>query len=112
MKKRWAVKIAGMIAIAIVAVFGIGYGVMLLWNALVPELFKGPVITYWQAIGILILSHILFRSGGHGRHGWHRDRWSYKMEKRYGEMTPEEREKFRETWLHRCGCPPPPENAQ
>ncbi|MBK6526662.1 MAG: hypothetical protein IPG07_14625 [Crocinitomicaceae bacterium] len=38
--------------------------VMLLWNWLMPTLFGLTIITFWQALGILILSKILF--GGHG----------------------------------------------
>jgi hypothetical protein len=34
-----------------------------IWNAVVPEVFGLKVITFWQAIGILILASILF--GGH-----------------------------------------------
>ncbi len=42
---------------------------MLLWNWLIPTLFSGPVITYWQALGLIILSKILFSSGhGGNRH--------------------------------------------
>jgi hypothetical protein len=39
----------------------LGALVMLLWNALVPELFDGPMLSYWQAVGVLLLSHILLR---------------------------------------------------
>jgi len=42
-----------------------GFIVMWLWNALMPKLFGITVISYWEAWGILILSHILF----HGFHG-------------------------------------------
>ena len=46
---------------------------MWLWNWLMPAIFKLPAITFWQAAGILILSHILFK-GGHmrqaGRTSW------------------------------------------
>lgn len=32
---------------------------MLLWNWLVPEVFHGPTVTYWQAfIGVLLLSFV------------------------------------------------------
>ena len=82
MKSKWLLKAGKMLAIAIIAVFVIGCVVMLLWNALVPELFKGPVITYWQAIGLLVLSHILLRGWGHDRHHWRRERLSYKVEQR------------------------------
>jgi hypothetical protein len=37
----------------------IGAIVMLLWNALLPQLFGLHPITYWQAIGLLILVRIL-----------------------------------------------------
>jgi len=40
---------------------------MLLWNWLIPSLFSGPVITYWQALGLILLSKILFSSGCGGR---------------------------------------------
>jgi len=106
MKSKWALRAAKMLAVAIVAAFVIGCVVMLLWNVLVPELFKGPVITYWQAIGLLVLSHILLRGWGHGWHGWRHDRWSHKFEQRLAAMTPEEREKFRNEFHHRCGCVP------
>jgi hypothetical protein len=108
MKGRWALRVAKMIAIAIVAVIVIGYFVMLLWNDLIPELFKGPVLTFWQAVGLLVLSHILFRGwGGHHRgHGWNRDRWSHRFEEKLAAMTPEEREKFKNEWRNRCGWTP------
>ena len=48
----------GLVAIVIVL---LGYPLMLLWNWLMPELFGLPLITFWQAIGLNILSTILFR---------------------------------------------------
>ena len=41
------------------AMFFFVWLVMLLWNALIPELFSGPVLTYWQTAGIFLLSKIL-----------------------------------------------------
>ena len=44
------------------------YVVLLLWNWLVPELFNGPELNYWQTLGIMVLSKILFTGViGHGR---------------------------------------------
>lgn len=40
---------------------------MQLWNWLMPALFKLPAIGFWQAVGILILSHILFKGGHMGK---------------------------------------------
>jgi Ca2+/H+ antiporter, TMEM165/GDT1 family len=108
MKRWWIGKIAAGIGMFITAALLLSLVVMLLWNALVPELFRGPVIAYWQAVGLLILSHILLRgwSPWRHRHGWRHDRWKKKFEERIEAMTPEERERFREEWKRRCGWDP------
>ena len=49
---------------------------MWLWNWLIPELFNGPVLTYWQTLGLLVLSKILFSGLGGGRSS-HRSKHSY-----------------------------------
>lgn len=105
MKRWWLLKAAKFVVMAVVAAFVLGFVVMSLWNALIPELFKGPVIGFWQAVGLLLLSHILLRGWGRWRYanGWHRDRWRKRFEEKLAAMTPEEREKFKEEWRHRCG---------
>jgi Ca2+/H+ antiporter, TMEM165/GDT1 family len=75
--------------------------VMSLWNWLTPALFGWHPITFWQALGILILSKILF-GGFHGRPGPHMH-WRHRIMARWAQMTPEEREKFRESLRGRCG---------
>jgi hypothetical protein len=108
MKPWWILKVAKFFALAVVGVTVFGYVVMGLWNWLVPELFHGPAVTFWQAMGLLVLSHILFRGGsswGH-KHGWHGGRWKHRMEEKLAVMTPEEREKFKEEWKRRCGYYP------
>jgi hypothetical protein len=61
-----AVKIIGWVLlgllVAVVLSLGLGYAVMWLWNWLMPELFRLPRINFWQAVGLLVLSHILFKS--------------------------------------------------
>ena len=60
--------IFGVIA-AVVVGFLLGLAVMYLWNWLMPELFGLPQITYWQAVGLFILCHLLFKShSGHEHH--------------------------------------------
>jgi hypothetical protein len=49
---------------------------MWLWNALMPGIFKLPAIGLWQALGLLALSHILFK-GGVGRAG--RGHWKRRQ---------------------------------
>lgn len=38
------------------------FPIMWLWNWLVPELFNGPTITFWQSAGLFVLSNILIKS--------------------------------------------------
>jgi hypothetical protein len=91
MKFRF-VKIAFFGIIAFAAFIAV---VMLLWNAIVPGIFTLPVITFWQAAGLLVLARILF-GGFHCRHhhsmhgGWHNN----KLRAKWKNMTEEERKEF------------------
>jgi Ca2+/H+ antiporter, TMEM165/GDT1 family len=87
-----------LMATAALALFS--YVVMLLWNWLVPQIFGWRHITYWQALGLLVLSKILFGGFRGGRQG-HGGKWPRKMRERWEQMTPEEREKFRKGMM---GC--------
>lgn len=90
----------GLLAIALfLLVFG--GTVMLLWNNILVQVLHVSVITFKQALGILVLSKILF-GGFRGAH-WSRHRWKEKMQQRWDKMTPEEREKFKDEWQNRCG---------
>jgi hypothetical protein len=80
--------------------------VHLLWNWLVPALFGWRQITFWQAVGVLALCRILF--GGFGFHGAHRAYSGRRMAERWAQMTPEEREEFRQRFRARCGPFEPP----
>ncbi len=68
--------------------------VMLLWNALIPELFNGPVLTYWQTGGIFILSKILLTGIGNGGHKSNdskkKDKWISKYHDKYKSRFGEE----------------------
>jgi hypothetical protein len=78
--------------------------VMRLWNWLLPTLFGWRQINFWQAFGILALCRILF--GGFGRHGSGRSRFRGRMQERCGNMTPEEKERFRQRINERFGFGP------
>ncbi len=57
----------------------LGAAVMFLWNALIPDLFQGPALTYVQAIGLLLLAHLLLRRGFfYGGSGWRYPHWRRK----------------------------------
>lgn len=89
-----------------------GKVVMLLWNWLLPALFGWKLITFWQALGLLILCRILF--GGFGIRGSSRSdarrRIRERMAERWEQMTPEEREKYRRSWRGRCAPLEPPDS--
>jgi hypothetical protein len=76
--------------------------VMLLWNNILAGVLKISTITFPQALGILVLSKILF---GGFRGGWrgNRHHWKHGMQDKWATMSPEERIKFKEQWQKRCG---------
>src|SRR5262245_59196317 len=63
-----------------------------LWNGLLPPLFGWRTLTFWQAVGMLVLCRMLF--GGFGLHGCSRSRSRGRMAALWDQMTPEERERF------------------
>ena len=93
MKRRWMRKIPIIIAIATLAVFAFSGAVMLLWNNILPVVFHVGAITFWQAVGILVLSKLLF-GGFRGRRGMHGGQWRKRMFGKWQEMTPEEKGTF------------------
>ena len=110
-------RLTRMIVLAPLAILGIliftaigGGVVMLLWNWLAPALFGLRLVTFWQAIGLLALCRILFGGfglggGGHrsGRRRRMEGRIRERMSERWEQMTPEEREKFRQGMRSGCG---------
>jgi hypothetical protein len=88
-------KVVGWVVFGAVAacVMGVvlGFPVMWLWNWLAPTMFHLPVIDFWQAVGLLVLSHLLFKSHGHGGGRWrhrhpHGRRWSRFAEEVQGSI--------------------------
>lgn len=81
-----------------------GFAVMLLWNNLLPDILFVNTITFWQALGIFLLCKILFGFGRGGRGcgggpGWMR----HRMEEKFKNMTPEQKEAFKQKMRNRCG---------
>jgi Ca2+/H+ antiporter, TMEM165/GDT1 family len=107
MKRRSRIGKAFMILLCVVAfVVLFTFIVMSLWNAILPAVLGVSTITFWQAMGILVLSKILF--GGFG--GWQhkrehfKNRWRQRMQEKWANMTPEQKEKFKDAWKSRCGA--------
>ena len=101
MRKHWLARGFKFFLFAVLFLTIFTFVVMHLWNWLMPALFGWHLISFWQALGILILSKILFGGfrGGPHRHWYSRRR----MMERWEQMRPEEREKFRNSMRGRCG---------
>jgi hypothetical protein len=84
--------------------------VLRLWNWLLPPLFGWRQITFWQALGLLLLCRILF--GGVGWRGSMRSNLRRRMEERCQNMTSEEREQFRQRMRERFGFGPSPSESK
>ena len=105
----------------IIGAFILGFFTMLLWNALIPDIFHGPSLNYLQAVGLLVLARVLVGIRGH-RRGWRPWRrrgrcgppWSRRKQEwdcssnfcgpkgewwqKFAQMSPEERQKAKEEW--------------
>jgi hypothetical protein len=101
--------IAKMVVFGIVAIALVGFITMSLWNWLVPDLFHGPAINFWQGLGLFILSKILFSSFGGKRNG-HGGHWRPYWKTKWTSMSEEERERFKqkmkEKWCYPGENPP------
>jgi chromate transport protein ChrA len=101
MKGKWIFRGVKFVVFVILAAAVLSFVVMRLWNWLMPGLFGLHSIGFWQALGLLLLSKILF-GGFRGRRGPH-TQWRGRMIERWAQMSPEEREQFREGMRGRCG---------
>ena len=59
------------------------FGVQALWNWLIPELFNGPVLSFWQTVGIFFLSKILLTGVAPGSHHNHKKDWRKKFHEKF-----------------------------
>jgi hypothetical protein len=105
MKRNRMVRGLKIALLVIVGAAVFGFVVMSLWNWLTPALFGWRHINFWQALGLLVLSKILF--GGFRRPGGPLH-WRRRMMERWDQMTPEEKEKFRQGIQGRWGGFQPP----
>jgi len=90
---------------AAVAAFALGGIVMLLWNAILPALLNISSISYWQAVGLLLLCKILFgsfRPAPGGRRSPFGGPPAHLREK-FMNMNVEQKEQFKQQWQDWCG---------
>lgn len=74
--------VIGGIIIAMITALLLGFVVMWLWNWLMPDIFGLTTITFWQAWGLLVLSHILFKSFPHNQSHRRDDRWKERFKEK------------------------------
>ena len=101
MKTKWILKGIGMGVMIVLFMILFGYVTMLLWNWLMPEIFGLTTITFWQAVGLMLLGRAL--TGTSGKWGRGRSNWKNRMKRKFENLSPEERENWRHQMDHRCG---------
>jgi len=84
---------AGLMA-ALVAV------VMTIWNAILPDVIGVTEVNYWQMLGIIFLSRLLFGASKFGNNKHKRNRRKHFKDK-FMNMSDEEKENFKSEWKSR-----------
>ncbi len=100
-KQNWLKKAVGFTLCAIAAIAVLGYIIMLLWNNVLAEVTTVKFINYWQALGLLLLSKLLF--GGFNK-GFSKKNsmWSSEMKEKWHNMSVEEKDNFKQEWRNKC----------
>jgi len=97
-RSLWARRLLLFVVIGPLAILVFGGVVMLLWNNVLAPVLHISSVTFWQGLGILVLSKILFSSFSGGS-GSRRDYWKHRM--MWKNMTEDQKEKFKEEWKSR-----------
>jgi len=92
------------VPLIIALIFVMGFVIQYLWNALLPEIIGVGTVTYWQAMGILLLSKILFGgfSGGKDKKSKKRNCKKSKisdLKEKWNQLDDEQKEKIKREWL-------------
>jgi hypothetical protein len=106
MRSKWVRRtVFAVVATAVVfgVAIGMGEAVEQLWNWLMPGIFGLRTIGFWQALGLMGLSWILFCGPSWLGPRPRRYGYSNRMAERWEQMTPEQRATFREGLRGRCG---------
>ena len=77
----------------------LGFIIMALWNNILAVIFPIALINFWQALGLFLLSKLLF-GGLPGKPAWagrrHNRREMEEMRNKWFNLSPEERKNFRQ----------------
>lgn len=106
MRRNRFARVARFTLFGLVAALALSFVAMSLWNWLMPPIFGLHLITFWQALGLLVLSRLLV-GGFRGRWGGGMH-WRGRMMERWAQMSPEERDKLRAGMQRRCAPFAPP----
>jgi lipopolysaccharide export LptBFGC system permease protein LptF len=93
----WKCAVAGVIGLLF-----LGVVTFFLWNWLVPSLFNGPVITFWQAMGLLILSKIItggfwsWKRRAYDGHQKNHLYWKNRLDQKLSSLNPADRDAFKQ----------------
>ncbi len=105
-KKFWITKIIGFCFLAVGFAALLAYVVMLLWNGVLAQVVAVSTISFYQAIGLLVLSKIFFGGFPSGKNhcnqcggGGH---WKNELKEKWHTMSPEERDQMKQEWRNRC----------
>ncbi len=90
MKALRILKYIGFGILGVAFIIGVIFGVQALWNWLIPELFHGPELTFWQTVGIFFLSKILLTGIAPGQQHSHKKDWKKRYHDRCRESGKEE----------------------
>lgn len=103
-KKFHPIKILFFVGMFALFVAAVGAVVMFLWNAIIPDVTGWKPLTYWQALGLLILFKILFGGLGKGGRPHWRDKHKRKKEwkQKWMNMSSEEKAEMKEKWKSYC----------
>ncbi len=111
MKSKRIVRLFVVALFALILIGGFGQAVLHLWNALMPDIFGLHPISFWQAVGLLALSWILFGGLGMFRGGPHyAHNWRHRISARLEQLPPEQRDKLLCSLENRCGRGDTPAN--
>ena len=65
MRAKWIGRISMVAIFVLIVIAGFGQAVLQLWNLLMPDIFGLHPISFWQAVGLMALSWLLFGGLGH-----------------------------------------------
>ena len=102
MRNWWIFRGIKVLFFLVLGIFIFGIIIMALWNWLIPDIFNGPEITYWQGVGLLLLARILTGGIRPGIMTRHKHNWRHKMYNKWSNMTDEQRAAYKERMKNFC----------